>query len=281
MRRYCIGLLAALALAPAVQAATINGIPVDYTEYGEGPATLVFVHGWTCDESSWEAQADAFAERYRVVTLDLPGHGDSGSPAEDAFSIDLFARAVEAVRTEVGAEEIVLIGHSMGAPVIRQYARHYPDRVAGLVPVDGPLTQEAFEAMTGADAEGESPSMPDVGGPDGLETRETMIRGMFTDTTPEAVREHVLEMMLSAPEATAVGAMQAMGDPRVWSEADIPMPVLAIYAGTSELPDAEAMRETVPGWKATRIEETGHFVMMEKPAEFNALLSDFLARIGH
>lgn len=280
MRRLGLALLAAVWIAPAVPAASVDGMPIHYSDHGEGPATLVFVHGWTCDETSWEAQVEPFAERYRVVTLDLPGHGRSGSPAADAFSIDLFARAVDAVRAEIGADEIVLIGHSMGAPVIRQYARHYPQHVAGLVPVDGPLTSDAFAAMAGAE-DGELPPMPDVGGPDGLEARETMIRGMFTDATPAPVREHVLEMMLSAPEATAVGAVRAMVDPAVWTEAVIPMPVLAVYAGTSEVPAVEAMRKAVPRLESQQIAGTGHFVMMEKPAAFNALLSGFLSRIGY
>lgn len=280
MRRLCIGLLAALAISPAVPAATVDGIPIHYSTQGDGPETLVFVHGWTCDETSWVGQVEPFAERYRVVTLDLPGHGQSGAPADDAFSIDLFAHAVEAVRAEVGAGEVVLIGHSMGVPVIRQYARYYPEHVAGLVPVDGPLSMDAFAAMAGDAAEsGELPPFPEVGGPNGLEVRETFIRAMFTDATPATVEEHVLEMMLSAPEATAVGAMRAMGDPAVWSEATIPMPVLAIYAGTAELPSTEAMRRTAPRYEATQVAGTGHFLMMETPAEFNELLSGFLTRI--
>lgn len=279
MRRLCIGLFAAFAIVPALPAATVDGIPIHYSTHGEGPATLVFVHGWTCDETSWAGQVGPFAERYRAVTLDLPGHGQSGAPADDAFSIDLFADAVEAVRAEVGADEVVLIGHSMGVPVIRQYARHYPENVAGLVPVDGPLSAAAFAAMAGGE-QGELPPMPEVGGADGLEARETMIRGMFTDQTPASVQEDVLEMMLSAPEATAVGAMQAMGDPAVWSEAVIPMPVLAVYAGTADPPEAEVMRRTAPNYEATQIAGTGHFVMMEQPAEFNELLSGFLNGIG-
>src|ERR1019366_7625175 len=77
--------------------------------------------------------------KYHVVTLDLPGHGQSESPASGKFSMDLFARAVEAVRDEANADKVVLVGHSMGVPVVRQYARLYPQHVAGLVAVDGPL----------------------------------------------------------------------------------------------------------------------------------------------
>ena len=108
---------------------------------------MIFVHGWTCDESSWAGQVPAFDDDYRVVTLDLPGHGKSEAPAPDGFSMDLFASAVEAVRQEVGADKVVLVGHSMGAAVIREYALDYPAHVAGLVAVDGPLDMRPLQGL--------------------------------------------------------------------------------------------------------------------------------------
>ena len=107
-------------------AATVDGLKIHSASAGSGRTTLVLVHGWTCDSSSWAAQVPVLAKKYRVLTLDLPGHGQSGAPKDGKFSMDLFARAVEAVRAEAGTDKIVLVGHSMGAPVIRQYARLYP-----------------------------------------------------------------------------------------------------------------------------------------------------------
>src|SRR5436189_5513087 len=93
---------------------------------GTGKSTLIFVHGWTCDSTSWASQVPVLSKTYRVITLDLPGHGQSGSPSDGKFSMNLFARAVESVRAEAKAGKVVLVGHSMGAPVIREYARLYP-----------------------------------------------------------------------------------------------------------------------------------------------------------
>ena len=101
------------------------------TSTGHGSKTIVLVHGWTCDDTSWAAQVPVLSKQYRVITLDLPGHGQSGSPKDGKFSMELFARAIEAVRAEQRADKIVLVGHSMGTPVIRQYARLYPQHVAG------------------------------------------------------------------------------------------------------------------------------------------------------
>ena len=233
----------------------------------------MFVHGWTCDSSSWAGQVPAFAKKYRVITLDLPGHGQSASPKDGKFSMDLFARAVEAVRAEASADRIVLVGHSMGAPVIRQYAHLYPERVAGLVAVDGPLDLRAFPRRV------RRQGPPPMTGPEGLKAREGMIRSMFIAETPAPLQEQILSMMLRRPEATAIGAMAAMFDPSLrWTDV-IRAPALAVYAGTAQVPDAATTKELFPNYEATQIAGTGHFLMMEKPDEFNRLLTAFLDKI--
>jgi sigma-B regulation protein RsbQ len=265
------GLLALF--AQAATAATVEGAKIYSSSVGSGP-TIVFVHGWTCDSSSWTSQVPAFSKDHRVITLDLPGHGQSASPQDGKLSMDLFARAVEAVRAEAGADRIVLVGHSMGAPVIRQYAHLYPQHVAGLVAVDGPLDVRPFAA---ANLPAGFP--PPMTGPEGLKAREGMIKSMFIAETPAPLQEHILKMMLAAPEATAVGAMNAMFDPAIrWSDV-IQSPALTVYAGTANVPDPAATKELYPLHEATQVKGTGHFLMMEKPDEFNRLLAGFLAKI--
>jgi len=265
----CLSALAAFVLfASTASAATVDGLKINSASAGSGRTTLVFVHGWTCDLTSWAAQVPALAKKYRVLTLDLPGHGKSESPKDGKFSMDLFARAVEAVRAEAGTDKIVLVGHSMGAPVIRQYARLYPQHVTALVAVDGPLDMRQFPANF---------KPPSLTGPEGLKAREGMIRGMFTPQTPADVQQKVLAMMLKAPEATAIGAMGSMADPSLRKADVTPMPALAVWAGTNQqMPKIEEARQSLPKFEQTKVEGTGHFVMMEKPEEFNRLLIEFV-----
>jgi pimeloyl-ACP methyl ester carboxylesterase len=265
-----LALVAVLATAGPVSAATVDGMRIQSAVAGAGNRTVILVHGWTCDSSSWDAQVPVLARRYRVITIDLPGHGKSDSPKDGKFSMDLFARAVEAVRAEAQADKVVLVGHSMGAPVIRQYARRFPSHVAGLVAVDGPLDMRGF---------GGNFTPPAMTGPEGLKTREGMIRGMFTPQTPELVQKHVLAMMLAAPEATAAGAMQSILDPSLRTDEVTPMPALAVIAGTGQLPNVAETRKVLPAFEATQVAGTGHFVMMEKPEEFNRLLIAFLDKV--
>jgi pimeloyl-ACP methyl ester carboxylesterase len=120
---------------------------------------------------------------------------------------------------------------------------------------------------------------PPLTGPEGLEAREGMIRSMFIAETPPALQEKILTMMLAAPEATAVGAMSAMLDPAIrWTDV-IRSPALSVYAGTANVPDPASTKELYPNHEATQLPGTGHFLMMEKPDEFNRVLAEFLDKI--
>jgi len=269
--RYLPALLPALApFVASLTAASLDGIPLHFTVTGTGPATVILVHGWTCDETSWSETVPALAERYRAVTLDLPGHGRSGAPANGKFSMDMFARAVEAIRAEVGARRVVLVGHSMGTPVIVQYARRYPQHVAAMVFVEGVVT-------LGANL-GRKPDTARMQGPDGLRIRTANTYGMFSAATTPQLQRKILKMMLAAPPETAAGAMAAMYDPAIWKHDVIALPILAVHAEHSGLAHHSLMRQQYPNLEYHEVPGTGHFLMLEKPAEFNRLLLEFLAR---
>ena len=268
MHLVSLALLALVGTASPALAADVDGAKVHWTSKGSGPA-VIFVHGWTCDESSWQNQVPAFSTQYRVITLDLPGHGKSDLPKDGKFSMELFARAVEAVRSEAKVERAVFVGHSMGTPVIRTYATMYPSHVAGLVLVDG-LVQVAGSQS------GFTP--PPMIGTEGLKARENMVRGMFGPATTPELQQHILKMMLGTKEATAAGAMTATWD-QSWVKNDpITAPVLGVYAARP-LASREAITRIFPKVEYHEIPGSAHFLMMEKPDEFNRLLSVFLRKV--
>ena len=142
--------------------------------------------------------------------------------------------------------------------------------------VAGRITVRVAFELTAEPAPGFPPPLT---GPEGRAAREGMIRSMFIAETPPALREKILTMMLAAPEATAVGAMNAMFDPAIrWTDV-IPSPALTVYAGTANVPDPAATKELYPKHEATQVPATGHFLMMEKPDEFNRVLAEFLDKI--
>jgi pimeloyl-ACP methyl ester carboxylesterase len=263
-----------LQLSLPAAAATLDGMPIHSTSTGKGAKTLVLVHGWTCDETSWDANVSELSKHYRVITLDLPGHGKSGAPKDGKVTMDMFARAVEAVRAEQNVDKIILVGHSMGTPVIRQYAHLYPQHVTALVLVDGvvvaPTPPGAQAVRTPLDADKLLTS-------EGLSMREGMIKGMFTPKTPRDVQEHVLKMMLGAPPATAASAMRTTFDPAYASDEVMTVPAYGIFAEKSfALGATPFLKKVLPKLDYVAMPGTGHFVMMEQPQEFNRLLMKFV-----
>ena len=266
-RVFATALLGFSMVSPVLaETATVDGIDIYWTSEGEGPAVLL-VHGWTCDTTVWTDQIAEFADRYKVIALDLPGHGLSGTPADGQFTMELYAKAVEAVRVDAGVDEIVLVGHSMGAPVISQYALDYPAAVAGLVAVDGGLLPP--------DPTAESP-LPD--GPF-RQARERLIRSFFVPETTADIRDKVLHVMLAPPDERALAVAGAMATFSVDEGEQIDAPALVVLAGTAEVPGSAQMqefREFIPDLEVEVIDRTGHFLMMEEPGVFNHLLGGFL-----
>ncbi len=260
-------------LATSLSAATIDGIPLHSSTSGTDGRTLILVHGWTCDDRTWELQVPALSKRYRVITLDLPGHGRSGSPKDGKLSMNLFARAIEAVRAEQHVERVVLAGHSMGTMAIMQYARLYPEHVAALVLVDGSVSMPADaptdRMLSFAREYGES-----------AQTRETAVQTMFKPTTTEEVRKKVLSMVATVPPATPLAAMEALVDRANWKEDVFPQPVLAVFSDIGDGRDPESNRDYMktrfPKLEYHKMVDTGHFLMLEKPVAFNALLTSFI-----
>jgi pimeloyl-ACP methyl ester carboxylesterase len=231
----------------------------------------VFVHGWSCDRSYWSDQLDYFGARQQVVTVDLAGHGESGT-GRDAWTMHAFGRDVAAVVDRLELERLVLIGHSMGGDVITEAAAELSDRVLGIVWVDTwrtlgePATREELEALV-------RPLREDF-----VTATRDLVRAMFvSNSDPELVARVALDMSAAPPEI-ALPALEhavANGGPILATLSRVTAPVVALnpdYRPT----DVEALRrygvetELVPG--------VGHFLMLEDPAAFNRALSEVVER---
>jgi pimeloyl-ACP methyl ester carboxylesterase len=245
----------------------VDGIKLHWSSTGEGPRTVILVHGWTCDDTTWKSQVPALAKNYRVLTLDLPGHGKSDAPVDRKFSMDLFARAVESVRLTSKADRVVLVGHSMGAPVIVQYSRLFPRHVSAMVFVDGVVRVPNMGPF--ARLPGLLLALPAL--------RKAMIRSMFSSSTTPDTRKQIRSMMMGTSVATAVGAMHATCDPAIWKGDVVTQPALGLYAERFRH-NREYIKTHFPNLEYVEIAGTGHFPMIEKPDEFNQLLFGFLSK---
>jgi pimeloyl-ACP methyl ester carboxylesterase len=257
---------------PQDRFALLDGRQVHYLIAGRGEQTLVFVHGWTCNANFWRLQIPAFANQARVIAVDLPGHGRSDKP-QIAYTPDLFARAINAVLVDASVRRAVLVGHSLGTPIIRQFYRMYPKKAAALVIVDGPLRMpEHNESMDGL--------MAALRGPDFQEALSAMVNGMTAPMHDASLRDEVRREMMRAPKYVAVSAIESMGNEAVWKRDPIKVPVLAVLAKSPSWgPDTEEFLQGVaPNLEYHMFEGVSHFLMMDKPEEFNRMLSAFLVR---
>ncbi len=251
--------------------AKLEGMRVRYRDSGKGGRdALVFVHGWTCNLNFWRMQFPAFDAKTRVVALDLPGHGESDKP-QIAYTMELFARAVDAVLRDAGVKRAVLVGHSMGVPVVRQFYRKYPEKTLALVNVDG-----AFRPFARG-AEWEKFVAP-MRGPNYKEVAGKMIEGMMPPHQPAALKNEIKTAMFATPQHVAVSAFAAMGDDAIWTDDQIKVPALAVLARNPFWPaDNEArFRQVAPDLDYRMWDGVSHFLMMDKPQEFNETLAAFL-----
>jgi pimeloyl-ACP methyl ester carboxylesterase len=275
-------LAAALALATAAPSlldapsryATLDGSRVHYKVLGTGPRTLVFVHGWTCSLAMWRLQASDFAARgFRVVALDLPGHGGSDAP-DVAYTMALFARAVDAVLRDAGVPRAILVGHSMGTPVVREFYRQHPEKTEALVAVDGALRA----LFTPEDAQ---KLLEPYRGPGYASQLERFADSMIPADRPE-LRAEAKAIMTKTPPRVALSAFESLADPANYREDPIRVPLLCVLARSSRWPDDyEAfVRRLAPDAEIRFLDGVGHFLMLEKPEAVDPILAAFFERIG-
>ena len=112
-----------------------DGVHIEYHVYGDGEPAVVLIHGWSCDGNYWKEQIAPLKAKYTTVTVDLAGHGASGANRTD-WSMGNFGEDVAAVVRQIRNRKVVLVGHSMGAPVALEAARRIGDRVVGIIAVD-------------------------------------------------------------------------------------------------------------------------------------------------
>ena len=250
--------------------ASLDGKRIYYKSYGKGREALVLVHCWSCNMGHWRDQIPDFSKRSRVIALDLPGHGQSDKP-EVPYTMDLFASAVDAVMRDAGVERGVLVGHSIGTPVIRQFYRKYPQKVLALVIVDGALRPFGDKKI------GEQ-MLASLRAPNYKEASAQMFAAMEGPQISPEIKERIKESFLNTPQHVLVSAMEGMMDDSIWGQDKINVPVLAVMAKSPFWPaDTEQFyRSIAPKLEFQMWDGVGHFLMMEKPKQFNEVVITFL-----
>ena len=254
---------------PADHWANYQGTKIRYYDIGgkKTDKALVLVHCWAGNADLWKATYSAFPN-HRVIVMDLPGHGQSDKPRID-YSMEYFARSVEAVMKKAGVKKAVLAGHSMGTPIIRRFYELYPEKTLGLVLVDGALLS------FGPRAEVQQFFQPLF---DDYKTGSAKFIDGLLEPAHAEVRPVIRSTMMATPDYVAQSAMKLMLDDAYVDHGKINVPVLAVMAPSPYWPkDLEAQyRAIAPKLEFTAWTGVSHFLMMERPKDFNELVASFI-----
>ena len=249
-----------------------DGISICFEVRGTEGRPLVLVHGWSCDRSYWRGQVEHFARGHRVVTVDLAGHGESGVGREQ-WTMPAFGDDVVAVVEQLGLDDIVLVGHSMGGDVIVETVLRLPGRIAALVWVD--VYSKLGESGHRDADEFMAPFRQDY-----VTATRDFVRARLCEGASDAdLVEWIAADMSSAPREIALNAMQhaiTNEDAILAALRQLDVPFFAINPDHRPT-DVDSLRRH--GVEPVVMSGVAHFLMLEDPDGFNRLLGEVLEQI--
>lgn len=256
-------------------AISADGVPIHYDVRGSGAVALVFVHGWCGNRRFWDRQVGHFPHQ-TVVTLDLAGHGESGRE-RTRWTMPAFGQDVAAVVEQLGLDQVVLVGHSMGGAVIIEAARHLPAASIGLVGIETWHDLEQALVALAQIAEFMAPFRAHY-----VETMSAFMRNMFLPTSDATLVEEVLAAVLTIPPDIAIAVAEetlAYDDLRREGLRAIQVRKIAINSRDWQYLKTNVEAAQRCGIEVMWMSGVGHISMMEDPQTCNRLLGEAVQKI--
>jgi pimeloyl-ACP methyl ester carboxylesterase len=269
---------------------TADGVRLNVLEAGRGKP-LVLIPGWSQTAAQFRRQLDGLSDRYRVIAIDMRGHGDSDKPAH-GYRIQRLAQDVRQVLVAMDLQDVTILGHSMGCSVLWCYFDLFgAERVSKFVFCDEPpmLTADpTWSAQQAEDAgaiftpEAVTQTMNALAGPDGVATTTGFVGGMVTSKMPAETLQWMIAENLKLPRAHAATLLynhchQDWRD--VFARIDVPS---LFIGGRVSLVPWKSVAWAASQVKGARLEifeeaEGGqHFMFEENPAKFNRIVAEFI-----
>jgi pimeloyl-ACP methyl ester carboxylesterase len=285
-------------------ARSADGTRIHYSICGEGDRVVFFVHGWTCNSTIFRYQQECFSPEYKIVSLDLRGHGMSGVPESLDYHPDRLAEDLKCVIDAVGPAEFVIAGHSLGGfttfKFFEHYAEEYKGALKGLAIIDSTGTDLVDGIVMGEVVSRVYPRplaalMKAVGR--NSRFSETLLR-LFSETSTAylVVRlaafgrkphcdqvEKMTDMIFSTPMSSVSLAAKACLDFHFeYFLENVDLPVIVMVGDRDKLTNIEVnvrTAELLPDARLVVFEGAGHCAMMEQHDGFNDELGEFLHQV--
>lgn len=254
-------------------------IATRYADFGKGEHTICLIHGYLESMEVWEHFAGQLGKSYRVITLDLPGHGLADWGNREIISVDFMAEVVNAVLEKANVDTCTVVGHSMGGYVAVALAELYPERVSGLVlfhssaNADTPEKREFRLREIAAIEAGKKELLSTINPGRGFATEN---RAKFQETIDE-LAEQIMMTEDAAIVATLRGLMERPD--RSTFFASSPKPRLMIFGrDDSYIPvsTAEALTAANPTAQVAWLDHSGHMGFVEQPIRSKEILDHFI-----
>jgi pimeloyl-ACP methyl ester carboxylesterase len=249
-----------------------DGVSIVYSVAGKGDLAIVFIHGGFADRGFWTSQLKAFSDRYRVIALDLVGHGESGTDRR-VWGIPEFGCDVRAVVRAEKLKRVVLVGNSLGGPVAIEAALLLPEQVVGVIGVDTFQGIEERIDPAGARAKAEA-FRGDFAG----SLKQMMGLLFHADADAAIVRDAEARMARTSPAAGVAMLDSLAGYEMAAAVRRLNVPLRAVNGDLYET-DVAGVRRFKPDFEAVIMPHMGHYPMLEQPDTFNRLLSEVISAI--
>ena len=246
-----------------------DGVKISYTKEGWKGPSLILIHGWCCDGTYWQKTTPSLSTEYQVYVVDLAGHGKSGTDRTN-WTIQNYGEDVRALADREKLSKVTLIGHSMGGDVALAAAQLLGDRVSGVVLID------CYHRITVMSEEQINEIMAPMK-ENFVEGAKKFVYSMFPVGADPNVVESVAMDMSSQDEAIAIPSCESTlryDEGAAFTRLSVPVRCINCDMEPS---DYESARRRLRDFDATTMTRVGHFIMLEKPDEFNRILRYTLA----
>jgi len=242
-----------------------DGTNICFEHKGQSEPAIVFVHGFSTTRKFWNYQLEHFSNEYKTVTIDIGGFGESGNTRTN-WTIAAMGEDVVAVIKKLKLNRVVLVGHSMGGPVIVEAAKLIPKKIVGLVPVD--ILQNidfvwTDEFITGfIDLIKTSWKNPDSWT---LSKNKTVIQ-RYVDQLPDEQPGYWWPILSRTLKWINVSKEKI---------SKINIPIISINSDET-VTNVQLFREYSPTFSVKIIPNTGHYLTWEEPDKFNKALEEVI-----